>query len=163
MSLFLRQSVFPHALRRLDVVNPQAWRLTGVGKTPYNAFIMKLNFLVFMCLRTPHVTAPSFSHSYLVPAYCFLCPTAVAIRLIFSRRRISSKTIFLWFIVDSLDHQSYGWKPRPALPFTTVLFIYFHLKANSTFSTSIFAFHYRPVITKGWTFFTSVSRESWSI
>ena len=61
----LRLAVFPHLLHRSDVVNPQAWRLTGVGKTSQTAFMRKLNFFVTMCLRSLHVTALSFAFSHL--------------------------------------------------------------------------------------------------
>ena len=70
---------------------------------------------------------------------------------------------FFWFIVNSLDHQRCGWRPRPFLPFATVPIISFNLRANSAFSTAIFAFHFRSVITEGCAFFTSGSRESRNI
>ena len=70
---------------------------------------------------------------------------------------------FLLFIVDSFDHQRCGWRSRLALPFATVPIIYFILRADSAFSTAIFAFHFRPVITEDWAFFTRVLRESRSI
>ena len=116
-----------------------------------------------MCLRSPHLTALSFALSHLVHAPCFLCPTAVAIRMTSSRWWISSETIFLLFIVDFLGYQRCGWRPRLALPFATVPIISFILRANSAFSTAIFAFHFRPVITEGWAFFTSRSWQSRSI
>ena len=100
----LRLAVFPNALHQSDVVNPQAWRLTGVGKMSWTA-LRKLNFSGSMCLRSPHVTALSFVLSHLVHVPCFLCPTAVAICVTTSRWWISFKTIFFLFIVDSLDHQ----------------------------------------------------------
>ena len=138
----------------------QAWRLTGVGKTSETAFMRKLNFFGFMCLRFLHVTALSFALSHLVHAPCFRCPTAVAKRLTFSRWWISSDTIFLLSNVDSLDHQCCGCRPRPAFPFTTVPIISFIPRTDSAFSTAIFVFHFRPVITEGYGFFTSGSRES---
>ena len=116
-----------------------------------------------MCLRFLHVTALSFTLFRLVHAPCFLCPTAVAKRLTTSRWWISSDTIFLLFNVDSLEHQRCRCRPRPAFPFATVPIISFILRADSAFSTAIFAFHFRPVITEGWEFFTSGSRESRSI
>ena len=116
-----------------------------------------------MSLESPHVIALSFAFSHLVHAPCVLRPTAIAKRLTSSRWWISSETIFLLFIVDSLDHQCCGWRPRPALPFTTVLIISFILRDDSAFSTAIFAFHFQPVITEGWVFFTRGSRESRSI
>ena len=73
------------------------------------------------------------------------------------------QTIFLLFIVDSLDHQRCGWRPRPALPFATVPIISFILRSDSAFSTAIFTFHFRPVITERWAFFTSRLRELLSI
>ena len=76
---------------------------------------------------------------------------------------ISSDTIFLLFNVDSLDHQRCGYRSRPAFPFATVPIISFILRADSAFSTAIFAFHFRLVMTEGWVFFTSGSRESHSI
>ena len=109
-----------------------------------------------------HVTALSCAFSHLVHAPCFLCPTAVAKRLTSLRWWISSDTIFLLFAVDSFDHKRYGCRPRPAFPFATVPIISFILRANSAFSTAIFAFHFRPVITEGWAFFSG-SRESRSI
>ena len=42
----------------------------------------------------------------------------------------------------------------------TVPIISFILKADSVFSTSIFTFHFRLVITEGWVFFTNGLRES---
>ena len=108
------------------------------------------------------MTALYFVFTHVVHAPCFLCHTAVAIRLT-SSRWISSKTIFLLFIVDSLDHQCCGWRPRPALPFATVPVISFILRANSAFSTAIFAFHFRPVITEDWAFYTNGSWELHSI
>ena len=108
-----------------------------------------------MCLRLLHVTALSSALSYLVHVTCFLCPIAITICLTSLRRWISSETIFLLFIEDSLDHQWYGWRPRAALPFATVPIVSFILKANSEFSTAIFAFHFQLVITEGWAFFTS--------
>ena len=116
-----------------------------------------------MCLRSLHVTALSFAFSHLVHAPCFLCPAAVAKRLTSSRWWISSDTIFLLFAVDSFDHQRCGCRPRPAFSFVTVPIISFIQRADSAFSTAIFAFHFRPVITEGWAFFTSGSRESRSI
>ena len=116
-----------------------------------------------MCLRSLHVTALSFAFSHLVHAPCFLCPTAVEKRLTSSRWWISSDTIFLLFTVDSFDHQCYGCRPRPAFPFATVPIVSFILRADSAFSTAIFAFHFRPVITEGWAFFTRWSRESCNI
>ena len=80
-----------------------------------------------------------------------------------SRWWISSDAIFLLFNVDSLDHQRCGYRPWPAFPFATVPIISFVLRADSAFSTAMFAFHFRPVITEGWAFFTSGSRESRSI
>ena len=80
-----------------------------------------------------------------------------------SRWWISSDTIFLLFAVDSLDHQRCGCRPRPAFLFATVPIISFIPRADSAFSTAIFVFHFRPVITEGWAFFTSGSRESRSI
>ena len=65
--------------------------------------------------------------------------------------------------MDSLDHQRCGWRPRPTLPFATVPIISFILKADSTFSTAIFAFYFWLVITEGWEFFTRGSQESHSI
>ena len=62
---------------------------------------------------------------------------------------------FFLFNMDSLDHQRYGWRSRPAFPFATVPIISSILRADSAFSTAIFAFHFRPVITEGWAFFTS--------
>ena len=56
-----------------------------------------------MCLRSLHVTALSFALSHLVHAPCCLCPTAIEKRRTSSRGWISSDTIFLLFIVDSLD------------------------------------------------------------
>ena len=70
---------------------------------------------------------------------------------------------FLLFAVDSLDHQRCGCRPRPAFPFATVPNISFILRTNSVVSTAIFDFHFRPVITEGWAFFTSGSKESLSI
>ena len=116
-----------------------------------------------MCLRFLHVTALSFAFSRFVHAPCFFCPTAVAKRLTTSRWWNSSDTIFLLFNVDSLEHQRCGCRPRPAFPFATVPIISFILRADSAFSTAIFAFHFQPVITEGWAFFTSGSRKSRSI
>ena len=112
-----------------------------------------------MCLRSPHGIALSFALSHLVHTPCFLCLTAVAIRMS-SSRWISSKTIFLLFNVDSLDHQC---RPRPALPFATEPIILFILRADSAFSTAVFAFYFQPAITEGWVSFTSRSWESCSI
>ena len=42
--------------------------------------------------------------------------------------------------------QHCGCRPRPAFPFATVSIISFILRADSAFSTAIFAFHSRPVI-----------------
>ena len=56
----------------------------------------KLNFFGSMCLRSLHVTALSFSLSHLVHASCFLCPTAVAKRLTFTKWWISSNIIFFY-------------------------------------------------------------------
>ena len=125
----------------------------------------KLNFFGSMCLRSLHVTTLSFALSYLVHALrsVSFCPTAVAKCLTSPRRWISSDTIFLLFAVDSFDHQHCGCRPRPAFPFATVLIISFILRADSAFSTAIFAFYFRPVITEGWAFFTSGSQESRSI
>ena len=109
------------------------------------------------------MTALSFAFSHLVHAPYFLYPTAVAKRPTSSRWWISSDTIFLLFAVDSFGHQLCGCRPRPAFPFATVPIISFILRADSVFSTGIFAFHFRPVITEGWAFFTSGSRESRSI
>ena len=95
--------------------------------------------------------------SYVFPLACFLCPTAVAIRLISTGWRISFETIFLLFIVDSLDYEDCGWRPSPALPFATVPIIFFILRAHFAFSTAIFAFYFRQVITEGWALFTSES------
>ena len=100
-----------------------------------------------------------FAFSHLVHAPSFLWPTAVAKRLTSTRWWISSDTIFLLFAVDSLDHQRCGCRPRSAFPFTTVPIISFILRADSAFSTAISAFHFRPVITKGWTF-SPVGHES---
>ena len=69
----------------------------------------------------------SFALSHLVYAPCFHCPTAIAICPTTSRWWISSETIFLLFIVDSLDHQHCGWRPRTALTFSTVPIISFIL------------------------------------
>ena len=121
----MRLAVFPHALHRSDVVNPQAWRLTGIGKMSLTAFMGKLNFFGSMCLRFLHVTALSFALSHLVHAPCFLCPTAVAKGLTSSRWWISSDTIFLLFAVDSLDHQRCGCRPRPAFLFASANY-FFH-------------------------------------
>ena len=123
----------------------------------------KLNFLGSLCLRSLHVTALSFALSHLIHAPCFLCPTAVAKRLTSSRWWISSDTIFLLLAVDSLDHQHCGCRPRPAFPFATVPIISFILRTDLAFSTAMFVFHFRPFITEGWAFFSSVSRESRSI
>ena len=123
----------------------------------------KLNFFGSMCLRSLHATALSFVYSHLVHAPFFLSPTAVVKRLTFSRWWISSDTIFLRFAVDSFAHQRYGRRPRPAFPFATVPIISFNLRADSAFSTAIFAFHFRPVITEGWAFFTRGSLESRNI
>ena len=54
-------------------------------------------------------------------------------------------------------------KPLDTLPFATVLIISLILRADFVFSTAIFAFHFWPVITGGWVFFTSGLRESRSI
>ena len=108
----------------------------------------KLNFFGSMCLRSLHVTALSFALSHLVYAPYFLCPTAITKRLTTSRWWISPDTIFL-FAVDSLDHQRCGCRPRPTFLFATVPIISFILRAGSAFSTAIFAFHFRPVITVG--------------
>ena len=105
-----------------------------------------------MCLRSLHMTALSFALFHLVHAPYFLCPTAIAICVTSSRWWISSKSIFLLSIVNSLDHQHSGWRPRPALPFVTVPIISFISRADSAFSTAIFTFHFRPVITEGWVF-----------
>ena len=120
----------------------------------------KLNFFGSISLRSLHVKALFFALSHLVHAPCFLCPTAVAKRLTSSRWWISSDTIFLLFNMGSLDHQHCRCRPRPAFPFATVPIISFILRTDSAFSTAIFAFHFRPVITEGWAFFTSGSRES---
>ena len=109
------------------------------------------------------VSRCAFALSHLVHAPCFLCSTAVAKRLTSSKWLISSDTIFLLFAVDSLDHQRSGCRPSLAFVFATVPIISFILRADSAFSTAIFAFHFRPVITEGWAFFTSGSRESHSI
>ena len=110
--------------------------------------------------------------SYVCSVFCtlalvhlpsFLCPTAVAIRVTSPRLWISLKTIFLWFIVDSFDHQRWGWRPRPALLFVTVPIIYFILRADSAFCRATFAFHFRLVITEGWALFTSGSWDLRSI
>ena len=97
------------------------------------------------------------------PVSFVFCAAAVTIHLTSLRWWISSESIFLWFIVDSLDHQCCGWMPRPALAFDTVQIISFILRTDSVFSTAFFAFHFWPVITEGWAFFTSGSRESCSI
>ena len=92
------------------------------------------------------MTALSFVLSHLVHAPCFLCPTAVAILL--QGDEFLPKPFFfclLWI---------------PAFPFATVPIIYFITKADSAFSTAIFAFHFRPVIREGWAFFTIGSRGS---
>ena len=123
----------------------------------------KLNLFGSMCLRLLHVTTLSFTLFHLVHAPCFLCPTAVAKRLTSSRWWISSDTIFLLFNVDSLDHQLYGCRPRSTFPFSTVPIISFILRADSAFSTAIFAFYFRLVMTEGWVFFTSGLQESCSI
>ena len=73
------------------------------------------------------------------------------------------KPFLYLFIVDSLDYQRCGWRPRPALLFATVPIISFTLSTDSAFSITIFAFHFRPVITEGWAFFTSGLWESRSI
>ena len=112
----------------------------------------KFNFFGSMCLRSLHVIALSFALSHLVHAPCFLCPTAVA-------KRLTSDTICLLFNVNSLDHQRCGCRPRPAFPFDTEPIISFILRADSAFSTAIFAFYFRSVITEGWAFFTSGLRE----
>ena len=52
--------------------------------------------------------------------------------------------------MGSLDHQQCGCRPRPAFPFATVPIISFILRADSVFSTAIFAFDFRLVITEGW-------------
>ena len=114
-------------------------------------------------LSLVHVTALSFALSHLVHVPYFLCPTAVAKRLTSSRWWISSDTIFILFAVDSFDHQRCGCRPIPAFPFATVSIISFILRADSAFSTVIFTFHFRLVITEGRAFFTSGSRESRSI
>ena len=116
-----------------------------------------------MCLRSLHVTGLTFAFFHLVQAPCFLSPTAVAKRPTSSRWWISTDTIFLLFTVDSFDHQTHGWRPTPAFPDATVPIISFVLRADSAFSTAIYAFYFRPVITEGWAFFTSGSRESRSI
>ena len=41
-----------------------------------------------------------------------------------------------------------GCRPRPAFPFVTVPIISFIPRADSAFSTAIFAFYFRPVITE---------------
>ena len=89
--------------------------------------------------------------------------TAVAKRLTSSIWWISSDAIFLLFAVDSLDHQRCGCRPRPAFPFSTMPIISFILRSDSAFSTAIFVFLFRLVITKGRAFFTRGSRESRSI
>ena len=127
------------------------------------AFIRKLNFFGFLSLKSLHMTARSFALSLLVHAAYFVCPTAVGKCPTSSRWWISSDTIFLLFNVDYLDHQRCRCRPWPAFPFATVPIIYFIRRADSAFSTAIFAFHFRPVITDGWAFFTSGSRESRSI
>ena len=68
---------------------------------------------------------------------------------------------FLLFIVDSLDYR--GKRPRHALLFATVPIISFIIRTDSTFSRIIFAYHVLPVVTEGWTFFTSGSQKSRSI
>ena len=108
-----------------------------------------------MCLRSPHVIALCFALCQLVHAPCFLCLTAVAIHLTSSRWWISSETIFLLFNVHSLDYERCGWRPRPALPFATVLIISFILRADSASSAAIFASHFQPVIMEGWAFLSS--------
>ena len=112
---------------------------------------------------SPCDSSLSFALSHLVHAPCFFCPTAVAKGLTSSRWWISSDTIFLLFNVDSLKHQCCGCRPRPAFPFATGPIISFILRANSAFSTAIFAFYFRPVITEGWAFFTRGLWESSSI
>ena len=113
-----------------------------------------------MCLRSPHVTALSFALSHLLHASCFLCLTAVAIRVTSSRWWISSETIFL--VYCGFLRLSSLWVK--AFPFTTVPIILFILMANSTFSKAIFTFHFRPVIIMGdLAFFTNGSQESRSI
>ena len=116
-----------------------------------------------MYWRSLHVTALSFAFSHFVHALCFLCPTAVANCLTPSRWWIFSDTIFILFTVDSLDHQRCGCRPRPAFPFDTVPIISFILRTDFAFSTAIFAFYFRLVITDGWALFNCGSRESHSI
>ena len=116
-----------------------------------------------MCLRSLHVTALSFCILPLSPCALFHLSYSSSKCLTSSRCWISSDTIFLLFVVDSLDHQRCGCRPRPAFPFATMPIISFILRADSAFSTAIFAFHFRPVITEGWAFITSGSRESRSI
>ena len=90
----------------------------------------------------PHSPCTQFSLSY----SCSKTPNFLKMMNFFRHH-------FLLFDVDSLDHQRWGCRPRPAFPFATVLTISFILTAN-------FAFHFRPVITEGWAFFTSGSQES---
>ena len=104
--------------------------------------------LIYLSLRSLHVTAVSFAFTHLIHASCFLCPAAVAKCLTSSRWWISSNTIFLLFNVDFFDHQTLT-MPRPVFPFATGPIISFILRDDSVFSIAIFAFHFRPVITEG--------------
>ena len=107
-----------------------------------------------MYLRSLHVTALSFSFSHLVHALClsYSC----------------SKTPNFLKMMDFFRHhfssvcRGFFWPPRRwmyAYSFTTLPIISFIQRANSAFSTAFFAFHFRPVITEGWAFSTSGSRE----
>ena len=142
------------ALHRSDVVNPQHKGYPVLVK--HRRLLLSGNLISL-------VPCDSSVFCNLVHTPCFLCPTAVAKRLTSSRSWISSDTIFLLFDMNSLDHQRCGYRPRPAFRFATVPIISFILRADSAFSTAIFAFYFWPVITGGWAFFTSGPRESHSI
>ena len=121
---------------------------------------MRKQFLWFMCLRSLHVTSV-FSILPLCP--CAPFPLSYSCSKTPNFKMDFFRYLFLQFAVDSLDHQCFGCSPRPAFPFVTVPTISFILRADSAFSTAIFAFNFRPVITEGWAFFTSGLRESCSI
>ena len=119
----------------------------------------KLNFFGSMCLRSLHVTVLFFWTLPLGP--CTPFPLSYCCRKTpnFLKTMNFFRYNFFLFNVGSLDHQRCRCRSRPAFPFATVPIISFILKADSAFSTTIFTFHFRPVITEGWAFFTCGSES----
>ena len=143
--MYLRFAIFPLALQRLDVLNPQSFKFTSVGNV-----INCLNEETLLFRLHLFDVAPCDGSllGIFLPSPCTLFGLCHS----YGEMLAFLKMMNLFWNHSSFilcDHHCCEWRPSPALPVATELITSLILKEDSTVSTAYLASHFQPVIIAG--------------